>query len=405
MVLAPAYRPHSQGTRVTALTPAMLARCVSARIGCPVLSVSSRAIVERTSYSGASLIVGLSGSCSTEKFLACASALPTAMLTVVRRSRLVTSRGSPKFRSRLARSRSAGPPCSSYFSPGGVAVAWQPSSWWTRTGMCPVGESCLSYRLTASTGSPVTSSSSASATASPQAAASLRHVASLAAIGCRPPGLSIHVEGGCPEGSCRVPSAVRPSSALRWKPARDGRKPRSGAAPRGATSSALITRRRSPGAIGEYPLPPFPPGRSPPGITMIARPSGSVFSKKSRPRMSQGPVGVPIGSPTERTGLPSPHRSIPSERHSSRVRNSGVVGSLACWLSAPEPAVRQGRDAAGGGGPLHRAGHRPRAAGRLRPGHGLVKAGQERKYKRQELANGAAAAEGSRQPGYREILE
>src|ERR1039457_7223483 len=108
MVLAPAYRPHSQGTRVTALTPAMLARCVSARIGCPVLSLSSRAIVESTSYSGASLIVGLSGSCSTEKFLACASALPTAMLTVVRRSRLVTPRGSPKFRSRLARSRSDG---------------------------------------------------------------------------------------------------------------------------------------------------------------------------------------------------------------------------------------------------------------------------------------------------------
>src|ERR1017187_2841150 len=187
-------------------------------------------------------------------------------------------------------------------------------------------------------------------------------VPSLAAIGCGPSGLSIHVEGASPQGSCQVPSAARPSSALRWKPARDGRKPRSGAAPRGATSSALITRRRSPGAIGEYPLPPFPPGRSPSGIIMIAPaqsrpnalrmpyvstgrtpasaairarpgPSGSTFSKKSRPRMSRGPAGVPIGSPTERTGLPSPHRSIPSARHSSWIRNSGPGISTATGVS------------------------------------------------------------------------
>ena len=40
-----------------------------------------------------------STSCSTEKFLACASALPTDTLNVVRRSRRVTSAGSPKVRS------------------------------------------------------------------------------------------------------------------------------------------------------------------------------------------------------------------------------------------------------------------------------------------------------------------
>ena len=45
--------------------------------------------------------------------------------------------------------------------------------------------------------------------------------------------------------------------------------------------------------------------------------------------MSRGPVGAPIGSPTDRAGLPSPHRSIPSARHSSRIRNSGAGVSTA----------------------------------------------------------------------------
>ena len=46
--------------------------------------------------------------------------------------------------------------------PGGVAVAWQPSSWCNRTGMSPAGESRLSYRLTASTGRPAMSREPAS---------------------------------------------------------------------------------------------------------------------------------------------------------------------------------------------------------------------------------------------------
>ena len=49
--------------------------------------------------------------------------------------------------------------------------------------------------------------------------------------------------------------------------------------------------------------------------------------------MSRGPVGAPIGSPTDRAGLPSPHRSIPSGRHSSRIRNSGPRISAATGVS------------------------------------------------------------------------
>jgi len=51
-----------------------------------------------------------SGSCSTEKFLAWASALPTPTLNAVRRSKVITSAGSPKSRSAEAKSRSEGPP-------------------------------------------------------------------------------------------------------------------------------------------------------------------------------------------------------------------------------------------------------------------------------------------------------
>ena len=43
---------------MSACPPTRWPRCVSARIGWPALSVSSRAIVESTSYSGASLIAG-----------------------------------------------------------------------------------------------------------------------------------------------------------------------------------------------------------------------------------------------------------------------------------------------------------------------------------------------------------
>ena len=70
--------------RMSACPPTCWLRCVSARIGRPVRSVSSRAMVDSTSYSGARLMAGVPDRCRTEKFLVCASALPTAMLNVVR---------------------------------------------------------------------------------------------------------------------------------------------------------------------------------------------------------------------------------------------------------------------------------------------------------------------------------
>ena len=48
-------------------------------------------------------------------------------------------------------------------------------------------------------------------------------MASLAASGCGPSGLRIQVEGASPYGNCQVPSPVRPSSALRWKPGSDAK--------------------------------------------------------------------------------------------------------------------------------------------------------------------------------------
>ena len=41
-------------------------------------------------------------------------------------------------------------------------------------------------------------------------------------------------------------------------------------------------------------------------IRSRAGPSGSVFQKKSRPRVSRGPAGAPIGSPTDSARLPEP---------------------------------------------------------------------------------------------------
>jgi hypothetical protein len=238
----------------------------------------------------------------------CASALPTAMLNVVRRSRLITSRGSPKFRSRLARSRSAGPPCSSYFSPGGVEVAWQPSSWWTRTGMCPVGESCLSYRLTASTGSPATSSNSTSATggtAEQRLALEAGQGRAEAALRCGTQRGHVECADHPPQVAGRhrgIPAASVPAGPF---PAGDHHD-RTRAVPAERPQDAVCVHRADP-RQGRHPRESRPLGQHVLEEVQTAHVAGT----------SRGADRQPDGE--DRAAKPC-HRSIPSARHSSWIR-------------------------------------------------------------------------------------
>jgi hypothetical protein len=61
-------------------------------------------------------------------------------------------------------------------------------------------------------------------------------------------------------------------------------------------------------------------------IAIKTGPSGRRFAKKSSARSSREPVGDPSGSETDKTRLPSPHRSMPLCSHSKAMRllGSGV---------------------------------------------------------------------------------